>query len=60
MNFKEMLLLAKAGHSQAFETLFTIYRPLLMKAAVVNGALDEDLFQELCIVFWRCIRKFQV
>lgn len=60
MNFKEMLLLAKAGHPQAMETLFTIYRPLLMKAAIVNGALDEDLFQELCIVFLRCIRKFQV
>lgn len=60
MNFKEMLMLAKAGHPQAVETLLTMYRPLLMKEAIVDGIFDEDLFQELCLVFWRCIRKFQV
>ena len=60
MNFKEMLLLAKAGHLQVIETLFTMYRPLLMKEAIVNGAFDEDLFQELSIVFLHCISKFQV
>lgn len=60
MNFKELLILAKENHPQAMETLLTMYRPLLMKAAVVNGTFDEDLFQELCIVFLRCVRNFRI
>ena len=51
MNFRELLILAKANHPQAMETLLSMYRPLLMKEAVVNGTFDEDLYQELCIVF---------
>ena len=60
MNFRELLILAKANHPQAMEALLSMYRPLLMKEAVVNGTFDEDLFQELCIVFLRCIRAFQM
>ena len=60
MNFRELLILAKANHSQAMETLLSMYRPLLMKEAVVNGIFDEDLYQELCIVFLRCVRNFRV
>lgn len=60
MNFRDLLLLAKASHPQAMEALLSMYRPLLMKEAVVNGTFDEDLFQELCIVFLRCIRAFQM
>ena len=45
--------------SQAMETLLSMYRPLLMKEAVVNGIFDEDLYQELCIVFLRCVRNFR-
>lgn len=37
MNFRELLILAKANHPQAMETLLSMYRPLLMKEAVVNG-----------------------
>ena len=59
MNFRELLILAKANHSQAMETLLSMYRPLLMKEAVVNGIFDEDLYQELCIVFLRCVRNFR-
>ena len=59
MNFRELLILAKANHSQAMETLLSMYRPLLMKEAVVNGIFVEDLYQELCIVFLRCVRNFR-
>lgn len=58
MDFRELLILAKANHPKAIESLLTMYRPLLMKEAVVNGIFDEDLFQELCIVFLRCVRNF--
>lgn len=60
MNFRELLILAKANHSQVMETLLSMYRPLLMKETVVNGTFDEDLYQELCIVFLRCVRNFRV
>ncbi|RAQ22134.1 Helix-turn-helix domain [uncultured Ruminococcus sp.] len=60
MDFKELLILAKANHSKALETILSMYRPLLMKEAVVNGTFDEDLFQELCIVFLRCVRNFRI
>ena len=59
MNFRELLILAKSNHPQAMETLLSMYRPLLMKEAVVNGIFDEDLYQELCIVFLRCVRNFR-
>lgn len=60
MNFRELLILAKANHPQAMEALLCMYRPLLMKEAVVDGTFDEDLFQELCIVFLRCVRNFLI
>lgn len=60
MDFKVLLLSAKAGDAEAFENLLLMYRPLLLKESVVEGKFDEDLFQELCIVFFRCIHGFQV
>lgn len=60
MSFRELLLSAKSGQPQSVEKLIAMYRPLLMKAAIVNGTFDEDLFQELCIVFLRCIRNFKI
>lgn len=60
MNFKELLIRAKAGDEQTIEKLLDMYRPLLLKESIVDGILDEDLYQELCIVFWRCIDRFHI
>ena len=60
MTFKELLLQAKSGYPQAAQELFRMYRPLLMKESIVGGVFDEDLYQELCIVFLRCIQRFKV
>lgn len=60
MNFNELLLLAKTGEQTAVERLLTMYQPLLLKESIINGVLDEDLYQELCIVFLRCIRQFHI
>lgn len=60
MTFKELLLQAKIGYSQAVQELLRMYRPLLMKESIVGGIFDEDLYQELCIVFLRCIQRFKV
>ena len=54
MDFKELL------DAKAMETLLLMYRPLLLTESIVEGRFDEDLYQELCIVFLRCVRNFRV
>ena len=58
MTFKELLGRARAGDQSAVENLLIMYQPLLLKESIVDGVLDEDLYQELCITFLQCIRKF--
>ena len=60
MNFLELLICAKAGDNEAAERILTMYQPILVKESVLDGALDEDLYQELCLVFLRCIEKFRL
>lgn len=60
MNFEDVLRRAKENDQKAIELLLEMYQPLMMKEAIVNGVLDEDLYQELRIVFIRCIRQFRV
>lgn len=59
MNFKDILLRAKAGEESAVIALLEMYKPLLVKGAIVGGRFDEDLYQELCITLLRCIRMFR-
>jgi hypothetical protein len=58
MNFRDLLCKAKAGDEQAFRELLMLYDPLLTKEAIVDRRLDEDLYQELCMVFLHCIQVF--
>ena len=60
MNFKQLMERAKAGDSAAVTELLMMYRPLLLKEAILYSNLDEDLYQELCLVFLRCIEKFRL
>lgn len=60
MNFGDLLRRAKSSDQQALEALLQLYRPLMMKEAIVDGILDEDLYQELRIVFLRCIQQFDI
>lgn len=60
MNFKDILMRAKEGDTSATTQLLQMYQPLLMKKAIVDGALDEDLYQELCITLLRCIERFHI
>ena len=60
MRFRDLLLQAKAGDEKAFDELLIMYRPLLLKESIVDGVFDEDLYQELCIVFLRCIKRFRL
>ncbi len=60
MNFKELLLLAKINEGFAIKKLLEMYKPLLIKESIINGVFDEDLYQELQIIFLRCIEKIKV
>lgn len=60
MDFKELLIRAQADDPQAKENLLTLYQPLLMKASVVNGVFDEDIYQELCVTLLKCIKLFRI
>lgn len=60
MRFRALLLQAQVGNENAFGELLSMYRPLLLKESIVDGVFDEDLYQELCIVFLRCIRMFRL
>lgn len=60
MNFKELLQRAKLDNQQAKQEIITMYRPLLVKEAVVNGVFDEDIYQELCETLLLCIQKFRI
>ena len=51
MNFKELLLQAKFGDRTATTELLMLYQPLLLKESIIDGILDEDLYQELCFCF---------
>lgn len=60
MNFKEVLLQAKSGEQYATTTVLELYKPLLVKEAIIDGVYDEDLYQELCMTLLHCIRIFKV
>ena len=60
MNFKELLIRAKTGDNEAKQEMLELYRPLLVKTALINGCFDEDLFQELCMHLLVCIQKFRI
>ncbi len=60
MNFERLLLSAKAGNEDAITAILQMYRPLLLKYAIIDGVLDEDLYQELSIILLKAISLFRI
>ena len=60
MNFDRLLERAKERDSEAVMEIVEMYKPLLIKKALVNGRFDEDLYQELVSELLTCIHRFQV
>ena len=60
MNFLELLICAKAGDNEAAERILTMYQPLLVKESVLDGALDDALYHELCLQLFLFIRTFRI
>lgn len=59
-DFILLFMRAKNGEMTAVERLLDMYRPLLCKESIVNGIFDEDLYQELNVVFLKCVAKFHI
>lgn len=59
MNFEELLFRANQGEIMAIQQILEMYRPLLLKHAMINGVFDEDLYQELTVEVLKCIRNFK-
>ena len=47
MNFKDILLRAQGGDKEAAAAIVEMYKPLLLRGAILDGVFDEDLYQEL-------------
>ena len=60
MNFECLLLSAKAGNEDAITAILQMYRPLLLKYAIIDGVLDEDIYQELSIILLKAISLFRI
>lgn len=58
-NFKELLCSAQSGNTEAMNELLEMYRLLLIKNSLVDGVVDEDLYQELCYKFIAAVYKFK-
>lgn len=60
MNFECLLLSAKTGNEDAITAILQMYQPLLLKYAIIDGVLDEDLYQELSIILLKAIKLFKI
>ena len=60
MIFDQLLFQAKEGDLESITDILNMYRPLLLKYSVIDGRLDEDLYQEQCITLMRAIKLFRI
>ena len=57
---EELLRNAKQGETEAKEELWNRYQPPVRKLSRVDGRYSEDLYQELSLVFLKCIGGFNL
>ena len=61
MSFEVTLQQAKEGNNtQAILEIVEMYKPLIIRNAIVEGIFDEDLYQELIRVLLSCIKRFEL
>ena len=60
MCFDEILIKAKSSDKKAMLEIIEMYRPLMIKHAMVQGKFDEDLYQEFVYTLLLCIEKFTI
>ena len=60
MSFCDLFVRVRVGEEVAMEELLNMYKPMLVKYAIINGMFDENLYQELCITLVKCMRMYKV
>ena len=60
MSFEVTLQQAKEGNTQAILEIVEMYKPLIIRNAIVEGIFVEDLYQELIRVLLSCIKRFEL
>ena len=60
MSFEVTLQQAKQGNTQAILEIVEMYKPLIIRNAIVEGFFYEDLYQELIRVVLSCIKRFEL
>lgn len=59
MGFEEVLLKAKQGDKKAIEQILEMFRPMLIRNALIDGIFNEDLYQELVVETLRCLYYYE-
>ena len=59
MEFEEILFRAQQGDKKAIEQILEMFRPMLIRNALIWGVFDEDLYQEFVIETLKCIQHFK-
>ena len=54
----EALLMLREDE-KAIEQILEMFRPMLIRNALIRGVFDEDLYQELAIETLKCIQRFK-
>lgn len=60
MGFEVLLKQAQEGSLVAITEIWEMYKPLLLKNAIVDGVFDEELYHELVTVLLICIKRFRI
>ncbi len=57
MEFEKILFRAQQGETQSIEQIIEMFRPMLIRNALVEGGFDEELYQEL---IYRSIKVYSL
>lgn len=60
MDFSEILYAAKHMDNEAFNQILEEYWSILRCCSICYGEFDEDLWQEQCLLLWKCIMSFEI
>lgn len=60
MEFEEILFRAQQGDKKAVERILEMFRPMLIRNALIKGIFDEDLYQDLVIEAIKCMNLFAI
>ena len=56
--FQRVTVASKIRRQNSHNRITDAISALATEESIIDGILDEDLYQELCIVFMRCIDRF--